>query len=310
LIIWPDRFHGYNTWHVNLRFPEIFGAIVFGCVACSFGLPQSYSGRIETSLQAVFSPLAGPIQWMVGRSQDELVKRDTPLLSEITDEVARLREEKQHLLRYSETLIGQLATLRRREADAERVGERLRDLVKTIKVISPDAGGRDILRLAGTDMGLEPGQAVIAPDIGLVGVIKSVGVGDQSSVQLITDKGFKLIGQFIRPEPDASGNIQITTLSLAPTIVEGRGRSEMEITSLKMEDVKAAGLRDGDAVVLADSGPSWPIEVHGQRVGVVTKVEENPLVPGIATIRVRPEYDLLALREVSVIFRPEMMPAK
>lgn len=136
--------------------------LLFCCVVCSFGLPRSYSGRIETSLQAVFSPLVGPIHWIVGRSQDEVIQRDTPLLTDVTDEVARLREEKRQLLQYAQTLKGQLATLQRREVEAERVGEALRDLVKTVRVISPDASGRDMLRLAGTDMELEAGQAVVA----------------------------------------------------------------------------------------------------------------------------------------------------
>ncbi len=297
------------TLGVNLRFPEIFGIILFCCVVCSFGMPQSYSGRIETSLQAIFSPLAGPIQWMVGRSQDEVIKRDRQLLPEITDEVARLREEKRQLLRYTETLVGQIATLQRREAESERVGEELRNLVKTVKVISPDASGRDILRLAGTDMALERGMAVVS-ETGLVGQIQDVGVGDQSSVRLITDKGVKLIGQFIRPVKDANGTIQIETLPIEPTVIEGRGKGEMQIDSLKMEIVKKAGLRVGDSVVLADSGPNWPIEVHGYRVGIITTLEESPLAAGIATIRLRPEFNLLSLREVWVLLRPEMMPAK
>ena len=84
----------------------------------------------------------------------------------------------------------------------------------------------------------------------------------------------------------------------------------MEINSLKMEDVKKAGLRVEDVVVLADTGPEWPIEVHGHRIGEVTAVEENPLVPGIATIRIRPSLDLRSLSEVMVILPPERMPAR
>lgn len=287
----------------------MFGTILVGCVICSFGLPQTYSGRIQTSLQAVFSPLAGPIQWMVGRSQEDLIKRDQPHLPHITDEVARLREEKRQLLYFNENLLGQIATLRKREAEAERVGENLRDLVKIVKVISPDASGRDMLRLAGTDMTLERGQAVLI-EMNIVGQVQDVGVGNQSSVRLVTDKGFKLVGQFIRIQDDGTGRLQMTAIPLPPAVVEGRGRGEMEVGSLKMEDVKKSELRVQDVVVLADTGPAWPIEVHGRRIGVVTAVEENPLVPGIATIRVRPAIDLRALNEVWVILRPEMMPAR
>lgn len=294
---------------MNIRFQEFFAFVIILCVLCSFGMPQRVSGRIETSLQAVFSPLAGPIQWMVGRSQAELVSRDQPVLTDITDEVARLREEKRQLSRYVETLRGQLATLQRREAEAERVGEQLRELVKIVKVISPDASGRDALRLAGTDMTLEPGQAVVA-ETGIVGQVRDVGVGNQSSVRLITDKGFKLIGQFARFERAADETLVLTALPIEPTVVEGMGRGEMRVDSVKMEVAKATQLKVGDLVVLADSGPGWPIEVHGYRVGIVSHVDENPIVPGIADIRVRPEMDLLSLREVWVILRPEMMPAK
>jgi hypothetical protein len=287
----------------------MFGAILFGCVVCSFGLPQSYSGKIETSLQAVFSPLAGPIQWIVGRSQEEVVRQDKPLLSQIPDEVARLREEKRMVMEYAESLLGQLATLEHREADAERIGSHLRDLVKVVKVISPDSSGRDILRLAGVDLSLERGRAVVAEE-GIVGMIQDVGVGDQSSVRLITDKGFKVVGRFIRPEVDASGKLRFSDLSLPSVVIEGRGLGEMEINSLKMEDVQRSGLREQDVVVLADSGPTWPIEVHGRRIGRVTRVEENPLVPGIATIRLRPEKDLFTLTQVWVLLPPEQMPAR
>ncbi len=282
--------------------------MLFCCVVCSFGLPRSYSGRLETSLQAVFSPLAGPIQWIVGRPQDELTSRDKPILP-ITDEVARLREEKRQLLQYTEALRGQLETLQFREAESERVGEKLRELVKTVKVISPDASGRDVLRLAGTDMTLERGMAVAA-EIGLVGQIQDVGVGDQSSVRLVTDKGMMVVGEFIRYETDANGAVQVKKLPIDPTVAEGMGRGVMKIESLKVEIVKKAQLRVGDMFVLADSGPNWPIEVHGYRIGIVSYVGESPLVHGIAEIRVRPETNLLSLREVWIVLRPEMMPAK
>ena len=287
---------------MNLRFPEIFGLLLFCATLCSFGLPASASGRVTNSLHFVFAPVSGPIQWMLGsREEHRYGSQDVPIRPEITDELARLREEKRQLETYAETLKGQVETLARRQAEAERVGHELRDVVQTVKVVSADANGRDIIRLASTSAPLMSDVAVVAPS-GIVGKVMDVAlINGSASVRLITDRGFKLIGSFGRFERVDENNVQLRTLAIEPTVVEGMGRGEMRVDGLKMSVVEQAGLRIGDLVLLADSGSQWPIAMHGYHVGAITYVRERPDVPGVAEVRVRPESNLMTLRDVWVV---------
>ena len=286
---------------MNFRFPEVFGFVLFFVLLSSFALPRSMSGRIENTFQFVFAPIAGPIQWVTA-GEDSQTPRDVPLLPQVSDEIARLRQEKVALMAYVDTLRGQLATLSNRQAAAEVVGERLRDHVTPMKVISVDAAvGREVLRLSGTTSAtIEKDQPVIT-EAGLVGKILEVGVGRQTSVRLITDKGFKLVAQFYRNPNDVGGMEQLD-VPLDPTIAEGMGNGALRIDALKWSDVQRAGLKVGDFVVLADrTTEQWPIEVHGTRIGSVITVSEKIDAPGVAEIWVKPDVNLLALKDVMVV---------
>jgi hypothetical protein len=287
---------------MNLRFPEVFGLVLFFVLLSSFALPRSLSGRIENTFQFVFAPIAGPIQWVTA-GKDSQTPRDVPLLPQVSDEVARLRQEKVALMAYVDTLRGQLATLSRRQDAAEVVGEKLRDHVTPMKVISVDAAaGREVLRLSGTTSATIEKDLSVITEAGLVGKILDVGIGRQTSVRLITDKGFKLVAMFCRYAPNDAGGIEQLDLPLAPTIAEGMGNGALRIDALKWADVQRAGLKVGDIVLLGDrTTEQWPIEVHGSRIGSVSKVGEKIDAPGVAEIWVKPDVNLLALKDVLVV---------
>ena len=290
---------------MNLRFPEVFGLLLFVAFLCSFALPRSASGRVENSFQFIFAPVSGPIQWMIG-GREQASRPDQPVLTGPNDEVARLRQEKVALMNYVETLRGQLETLAHREAEAGRIGGELSGKVSVVKVIAPDANGRDVLRLAGTSAGVvEKDQAVVYSG-GLVGRVLEVGAGNQSSVRLITDRGFKLLGRFGRYKDLGDGTFQLAMLDMAPTVIQGVGGGLMRIDGLTLDEVTRAGLKagetDGDIVLLSDATTAqWPIEVHGRRVGRVVHIGEKLDTPRVAEIFIRPEEDLLKLKDVSIV---------
>lgn len=289
---------------MNLRFPEVFGIVLFVAFLCSFALPRQVSGRVENTFQFLFAPVTGPIQWMTAGKADTS-RADTPILSQHSDEVTRLREEKRALTNYVEILRGQMETLQHRENEAGRIGGELSGKTTTVKVIGVDANGRDILRLAGTSAGIvERDQPVVAAT-GLVGRVLDVGLGNQSSVRLITDKGFKLLGRFGRYVDVGDGSVQLAMLSPEPTVAVGLGHGAMQIERITMADVQRIGLKHGDLFFLNDarSDEAWPIEVHGTRIGVVGEIKEKLDTPGVADITVTPEAELLKLKEVWIMTR-------
>ena len=262
---------------MTLRFPQVFTLLMLAMFCASIGLSRGASGRVTDSLQFLFSPLSAPAQWFVGDRAERVAEtRVAPAILPAADptagEVGRLRDENHALLTLAENLRGQLDTLRARQAEVERVGENLRDLVHSVAVLGVETGGRDVLRLAGTNVPVEV-NAAVATDTGIVGRVMSVGAANQSSVRLITDKGFKLVGTFVRARATADGRIEFQDVLKQSTLVEGMGGGAMRIDSLKNDAVVAAGLRVGDLVVLAnDPTQPWPIELHGRRVGLVTAV--------------------------------------
>ena len=286
---------------MNLRFPEVFGLLLFVAFLCSFALPRSASGRVENSFQFIFAPVSGPLQWMMA-SRSQRPREDVPILPATSDEVTRLREEKLALMNHVETLRGQLETLAHREAEADRIGGQLSGKVTSVKVIGVDANGRDVLRLAGTSAGtVEKDQPVVVSS-GLVGRVVNVGVGNQSSVRLITDRGFKLLGKIGRYQNVGDGTVQLAMLPMDAVLIEGMGNGLMRIDSLTMKDVERVGLQKRDFIFLSDAATAaWPIEVHGYRVGMVAQVGEKLDMPGVAEVIVQPGEDLLKLDDVSIL---------
>ena len=295
---------------MNVRFPEIFGMLLFGATLCSFGMPLAMSGRVANSMHWIFAPLAGPVQWAMGsqaQQQADAKPVGPAIVTDAGGELANLREENRRLRAYVETLVGQLYTVARQQTEAGVVGREASQGTQTVRVIGADAGGRDVLRIAGpTASTFEVGQAVMARG-NIVGRIDSVGAVAGASVRLITDRGFRTQGTFQRFE-GVGEQAALTRLTLEPRICEGNGRGEMRVLGLTMAEVQQAGLKIGDAVMLVDGGTQtqrWPIAVHGSRIGTITYIEEGRNPPGVAEVRVRPEIDLMTLRDVSVVRKEE-----
>lgn len=288
---------------MNLRFPEIFGILLFSATACSFGLPRGPSQWVENTFQFVYAPVTGPIQWMTNSSTPPTPK-DVPIVTQIGDEVARLRHEKLELQVELERYRGQLETLRFRASQSEKIGEAIRDRVVAVKVIGVDGSGRDLLRLSGASTTLTIGEgAPVIIEGALIGRISGVGSGNQSTARLLTDKGSKILVRFGRyKSTDQAARLEV--LPLEETIVEGIGKGEMRIDSLRTPDVKRAGLQVNDLVLLSDTKTQeWPIEVHGYRIGVISYIGERTDTPGVAEVRIRPDVDVLKLRDVWIIGR-------
>jgi len=164
----------------------------------------------------------------------------------------------------------------------------LESLCVRMPVIGVDASGRDAL-LISSDLG--QGRAVLYPG-GLAGRL------DGSRVRLITDDGFAVTGAFVRYTE--AGGIMTATRIIAPTpLVKGLGHGQIAVVGMRLSDCRAAGLAEGDWVVLDDS--DWPRAVQGQRLGRIVSAVESRTAPGFVDINLSPATELTSLSNVWIV---------
>jgi cell shape-determining protein MreC len=193
-----------------------------------------------------------------------------------------------------------LEELRKRDKAQEEMGD-LRDACRAVQVWGGDAGARQTLSLRGSTLdGLGNGMAVIYPH-GLVGKIELAGIG-AARVRLITDANFVLaaaFGRFMPGGPDGK-NGDFSRVETPAFTVAGDGHGRMLITNLLASDVTAAGLKKGDWVTLSDHD-GWPSILQGYKVGEIDSIREQDRHPLFAEIVVKPDVELMKLKEVMVV---------
>jgi hypothetical protein len=198
-------------------------------------------------------------------------------------------------------LTQELVELRRINNIRDNIGP-LRDRCTPIAVVGTDSGNREALLLrSGPFSGLRDGMYVLYNQ-DVIGTLVSGKAGAQ--VRLITDPqtrvqcGFGTFRNIGGPATQpAAGGATFTRFDLPPRVLVGLGNGKMSCVTIPYADVKRVGLQENDWVILEDE--SWLPELKGRRVGIVTNVKVSSRM--MAEIEVRPERDLLELREVMVL---------
>lgn len=276
------------------------------CVSAlgAFVLPRGLTDLLRGKIDNLFIPISYPVRGIAGAissrfSAAPAAPKDAQgqprRPADLQDEI----EQKNVIIA---NLSGQLDELRKRDAAQEALGE-LRKYCTPAQVWGGDAGVRQTLSLRGSTLdGLGNGMAVIYPR-GLVGKIELAGVG-AARVRLITDMNFAVAAEFRRFEPsekDASRG-EFHRVDTPPFTCIGDGHGRMAITNLRMAEVKQAGLKEGDWVTLADHD-GWPTILQALKLGQVESIQEQKHLPLFADILVKPDQDLMTLRDVMVVVR-------
>ena len=279
-----------------IKFKHVFAALLILSALSAFVIPEKYAAAVQPQVQGIFYPVARPVnsiaRWFSGRLGAGAPKdpRSTQTLLEENDS---LRQEVAAMMR-------ELEELRRRDAELEMLGP-LRERCTPFAVVGTDAAGRDGLLLRGSTLeGLKQGQAVLFPG-GIVGrIVRSPGIAG-AQVRLITDRGMRAEAFCVTFLRTSSGGTKPEQIKIPPIIVEGIGEGAMRCaTSLTMEEVKSAGLKEGDMVFLGKDN-EWDEAVHNRRLGKIVRIEPQANSSLHAEIRIVPTADLLGLQEVMVM---------
>jgi cell shape-determining protein MreC len=283
----------------HLRFNHVFVGLMLLAGVIAFAVPPRYTDLPRRRVDIVFAPVAAPLRQLAIAISGQIRSRaDGAPGFDAGSGPAETRAEIDRLRTTIASLTVQNAELRQLNASRELAGEVSR-YARPFKVIGGDGGGRQALTLAAsTGDRVAVNQPVLHRD-GLVGKVASVSSGG-AQVRLVTDRGFCVAGAFGRFQRTADGRaVEFIRLATPPPLLEGRGDGTMGIINLTLEQLREAGVKEGDWVVLRDA--DWPVLVNGFLLGYVDRIQQRPRAPLFAEVIVRPRGQLLQLREVMVV---------
>jgi hypothetical protein len=275
-----------------IRFNHVFASLLAVSALSGFVIPEKYTSKPLPAVQAVFAPVSLPVR-RVGAWAHERVGSADPGDRRAAQE---LRDENLRLATAVDYLEKQLDVERKRNADWEQLGS-LRERCVRVTVSGADAGTRDSLLLPGSTLGrIRDGSYALYPG-GVAGQVRGRAGFGGAQLTLITDRGFRALGHFAR-RTEGGPSEQLTK---TPVLFEGVGGGAMVVrAAVTWEEVeKYQRVQVGDVALLADR--DWPLELQGQRLGVVTKVEPMRDAPKFAEIRIEPSVNLMMLKEVMVL---------
>jgi hypothetical protein len=285
----------------RIRFNHVFIALVLGSAISAFVLPVRVTDRLRAPVQILFAPVSRPVHVAAAGVLDRISPErivDEGTVGGVRREAEDVVTENQQLRLAVASLTGQLEELKRINADREALGD-VRQLCMPVPVAGGDAGGRESLLLQRTGSPLRAGMPVLYSG-GIAGRLEHAGAGG-GRVRLVTDRGFRMTGSFGRFITTGDGRVEFVRIATPQPLVEGIGNGQMRIRNLPLEQVRSASLAAGDWLVLSD--PDWPANLDGYRIGRVEVITAASDAPGFADVRLRPERELLRLREVMVMNR-------
>ena len=276
-----------------IKFNQVFGFLLVLSALSAFVIPPAYTSKAIPQVQAAFSPVSRPArsagQWVHAR----VSQKESPDKRNAED----VKAENQLLRERNAWLEAQLDVERQRNAQWARLGS-LKDRCVSVDVAGSDAGPRDSLALEGSTLERVEDRDVALYPGGVAGQIQGrVGIAG-AQLRLITDKGFKVRGHFIRMTRAADGTPRTERLT-AMVLFEGVGGALVVRPPLSEQAVK--GLQPGDVAVAEER--DWPTDLVGLTLGTVAKIDPKRDAPGFAEVRVEPQTNLEMLDEVMVLVK-------
>lgn len=267
----------------------------------AFAMPPNFGDSFRNSATTLFLPVTSTVRQVAWLLNKRLVPPRGTAVAENGggNGYAQLRDENENLKYRVSFLKTENERLQRQLNDISQLD--IKDPVRIIPVIGGDPGSQQVLSLQlASGEGVIPNMPVMYP-YGLVGKLEIVGLGT-ARVRLITDNTSRITGEFVRYQKDT---IDFTHLPQSPKTVEGTGNGKMVIKAFKAEELTPPKQPDlklqvGDWVVVKDK--DLPPQAQGRKLGEIESIVEgrNPM---FVQIVIRPQTDLMKLREVMVMVR-------
>lgn len=281
-----------------MRFNQVFYLLLMLSAISAFMLPQGMTDRVRPLAGTLLTPVAEPTRalsgWMTGRAGPSVPVDQRPADQIVLENV----ELKQTVAK----LQHDLDVFRKRDAEHAKLGD-IRDLCRPVTVLGPaSSGGRDVLTVRSSSLTGLADKMVVLYEQDIVGVLANVGAGG-AQVRLVTDPQSRMLakfGVFQKPTSNAAGDggeMRFVPLAIQPMLVEGAGGGKMICRNIPWKDATDAGLVEGAWAILNDA--QLPTAVQGRRLGVVRKIAKGAKM--MAEIEIRPEIDLMQLKEVMVL---------
>lgn len=282
----------------GLRFNHVYGLLLLFCAAAAFLLPR-FVDPARAQFQNIYAPVSRPAlamaQWLHARFDRQRVTDAVSPESPRSDD--DIRQENLELHQSLALLTHQLEMLQQRVAERAKLGT-LADLCTAYSVSATDTGTSESLLIgAGNFSGLAADMAALYPG-GLAGRLQTTGLTG-TRVRLITDRGFRLTGTFVRFIKNTAGRTEPVAIATGPVLVAGESNNSLLIEAMPLEDARK--IHVDDWVQLADTD-KWPAAVQGELVGrVIEPPTRSRQSPGFAEVRLEPAVRLMQLRELMIV---------
>jgi hypothetical protein len=271
----------------QIKFNHVFSFLLALSALSAFVIPPRFTNKAHPQVQSIFAPVSGPARragaWLHGKFN----QRESPDRRYAED----VKDENQKLRGQVIQLTAQLEFERKRNAQWATLGD-LRDQCVAVEVAGADAGPRDSLALEGSTLEHVRDNAVALYPGGVAGQIQGRAGLAGAQLRLITDKGFRVRGYFVR----MNSELQPQRLSPATFLFEGIGGA---LVMRQLNEQDAAQFRPGDLAVAEER--EWPPQLRGVALGAVTKIAPLRNAAGFVEIRVEPPVNLEMLDEVMVM---------
>jgi cell shape-determining protein MreC len=269
----------------------------------AFVLPPG-AGNAFRKLDVLLWPVSSPVRRVAARfvAPAEKAQQRTPSAQRSSGESdEKLRDEIETLKFRVLRLTTENAELNKQLKAIAKIGLSADELVPAT-VFSGDPGNQQVLSVhPRSTEGLTSRMPVITPEKYLAGRLEIVGIG-AARVRLITDRGSAVAAEFKRYKR-FDGDFE--PMPQAPKVVQGTGDGGMVVRGMKSEEVsppddKQHALAVGDWLVVSDR--DLPPSVQGYKLGEIEAFQtaKNALFYNVI---VRPETDLMKLREVMIVVK-------
>jgi rod shape-determining protein MreC len=271
-----------------LKYKHVFTVLMVLAGTSAFVAPPELLQARVPEVGVLFAPVSWPTG-VIGRWAHDKI---SPELSADQRSSEVVKRENEILKNEVSGLTERLLAFQKLEEYRKLIGD-IRPFCTPYRVIGSDSGARASLMIRGSSIqGLRDGMFVLYPD-GIVGLVRRAGVAGVR-VQLVTDPGFLVRVGFARFQ-----NGKFILLNAPQAVVQGTGKGTMRILGRTLEEVKAAGLKPGDYVILTE--PDWPPYLQGWHLGKITAVGVRSDHPLFAQITVEPSQNLTLLNEVMIV---------